>query len=109
MIAGELAEKHNVLAEIVRTQFSQMAGKMQGADQTFQQMHDRVGALERDTKMLSFYLARSREENLALRTLLQNNLGVEKFEEVFDQLLRRDFLVGANNVPVGNVTVSEYN
>jgi hypothetical protein len=108
-VVQDTANKHNILAEIVRNQFAQITGKFQGIDQNFQQMHDRVGALERDMKMLSFYLGRSREENLALRTLLQNNLGMEKFEETFDQLLKRDFLVNSNGVPVGTCQISEYN
>lgn len=108
-IAIENANKHNALSEITRQQFSQVAGQMHGVSQNFKQMHDRVGALERDVKLLSFYLARSREENLALRTLLTNNFGMDKFSEVFDGLLRRDFLVDSNNNPVGSLQVTEYN
>ena|ERR1700693_3254250 len=108
-LAFETYKQHNVLDGIVRNQFTQVAGQMQAVSQNFQQLLDRIVALEKDAKLLSFYVARGREENAALRILIQNSLTMDKFQGIFDQLLRRDFLVDSNNVPVGNVSVNQYN
>lgn len=109
MIAQDVAAKHNLLDSIVRGQFMQIAGQMQGVQQNFEQMHNRVGALEKDVRLLSFYIGRGRVENNALKFCISQNLPMEKFPEIFDNLLRRDFLVDSNNTPVGSVGINEYN
>lgn len=108
-IAVETAEKHNVLTEIMRNQFNQVGGQIQGMYQNFEQVHNRLGALEKDIKLLSFYATKVREENAAIRTLIENNMPMNKFQEVVDSLLKRDFLVDSNNIPVGNLQINEYN
>jgi hypothetical protein len=108
-IALETAKQHNKLDEITRNGFDQVSGQLTTIKQVFEQMQNRIMALEKDVRLLSFYIGRGRVETNTMKYCISQNLPMEKYQEIFDNLLRRDFLVDSNNTPVATVGITEYN